>query len=508
MATHIAVDIGTSSGTIVAGTVDETIHTEEVHRFDTRRIQQDNHIVWDVDHLVRETTIGLIRAEAEYGQLSTIGIDATAEMFGLVADGEVIRAPIHTTSVHTDSSVKSLTSERMFFEAGHTRLPTSYDRLCRRSPSLVEQADWLGLLPALVAAGLGARPHGEVTYAISTGLGNTCTRRWAQKLLQEAGLPTNIFPELTPVGSTVGTVSLEGDQSLNNTPDIVVVPGHDTSAAVASIPFQDEASAFLATGSWFITGFEVEKPLISRAAYDAAAENVGGIDGTARFVRNTPGLSLLEHCRNHWTAEGQPIPYDQLLTVARDAPSFGPLIDPGADLFLESHFEGDTVRAIHDFCHQTEQSPPDGQGEIVRCLLESLAASSAVLLERLGSIADRQPETLYLVGGGARNPLLCHLVASATNTTICVGPTEATALGSLLVQFRSSGEIQSLERGRTLVDRTIDPTYIEPRNHTQWCDALDLMRDFKCLNVYTWQIADLRARSYTARRVSPLQLLC
>jgi rhamnulokinase len=479
MRTHVAVDIGTSGGKVFAGTVGETIRVHEVHRFESNRIERSGELVWDVDHLITETLTGLQRAETAHGPLSTVGIDSTAEMFGLVNEGEIVRAPVHTTSVHTDSGAEPISREEMFFTTGHARLPTGYSQLYREHPSLVESADWLGLLPALVAQGLGSKPHGEVTYAISAGLGNTRTCRWSTEILHEAGLPVKVLPEMVPIGATVGTVSADVGRSLDSTPEIVAVPGHDTSAAVASIPFQDETRAFLATGSWFIVGFEVDDPILSREAFNASAENMGGVRGTARFVRNTPGLSLLEHCRRRWGENDDPGGYRSLLAAAREAPAFGPVIDPASEMFLHAHYQGETIPVLKEFCRETGQEPPYGKGEIVRCILESLAASSAVLLDQLSTLANYHPETLHLVGGGTRNPLLCRMIASATGTTVYVGPTEASALGSLLVQAKSTAEIPTLNHGRTLVGESIDSTYFDPENPAQWRETLSLLRELK-----------------------------
>jgi rhamnulokinase len=52
-------------------------------------------------------------------------------------------------------------------------------------------------------------------------------------------------------------------------------------------------------------------------------------------------------------------------------------------------------------------------------------------------------EVLHVVGGGARNELLCQLTADLTQREVLAGPNEATALGNALVQARAAGLIGS-----------------------------------------------------------------
>ena len=46
---------------------------------------------------------------------------------------------------------------------------------------------------------------------------------------------------------------------------------------------------------------------------------------------------------------------------------------------------------------------------------------------------------MHIVGGGARNALLCQLTADACGLPVVAGPVEASALGNVLVQARALG---------------------------------------------------------------------
>lgn len=473
MTRHVAIDIGTSGGKMFLGAVNGgELLVREVHRFESGQFADVDVGSWNIDFLVDEIVSGLATVENDFGHIDSIGIDTTAGVFGFLKSGELLGNPIHRRGSIPDH----VSPEEAFFETGHQRLPGAYYSLYRENPELVDRADKLLLLPGLLAYRLGGEPCGELTYAISAGMGNARTRTWAVDLMESFGLPVNLLPEMVPIGSRIGTVDSSLSQDLESSPEIVVVPGHDTSCAVAAIPFEGESRTFISTGSWFIPGLEVDEPIVNQGAFEIPAENVGGVEGTARFVRNIPGFSLLEHCRVAWREAGGTYEYDELLGAVAETPAFGPLIDTGDELFIEGHEEGGIEDRIETFCQETGQEPPRGEGAVARCLLESLAAESAVIIDQLLTVAESDADRLHVVGGGVRNAPLCEMIASASGLPIEGGPIEATAIGNVLVQLQSYDEIDSICEGRQLVREATEFERYEPREPDRWTDTLSRMR--------------------------------
>jgi rhamnulokinase len=71
---------------------------------------------------------------------------------------------------------------------------------------------------------------------------------------------------------------------------------------------------------------------------------------------------------------------------------------------------------------------------------------------------------VHVVGGGARNELLCQLTADACGLPVLAGPVEATALGNVLVQARALGALDGGLDDLRRVAATAEPVVrYEPR---------------------------------------------
>jgi rhamnulokinase len=93
-------------------------------------------------------------------------------------------------------------------------------------------------------------------------------------------------------------------------------------------------------------------------------------------------------------------------------------------------------------------------------------------------LSGRGVEVVHIVGGGARNDLLCQLTADACGLPVVAGPVEATAIGNVLVQAQALGLApQALPELRALVARTQQTRTFTPRAGAdrRWEDAEALL---------------------------------
>jgi rhamnulokinase len=458
----VAVDLGATSGRVMVGLVGPnvvggagTLELHEVHRFPNGPVRVGGTLYWDVLSIYREVLVGL-RAAAAEGRVDAIGIDSWAVDYGLLdRAGALLGNPVS----HRDSRVDGVRErvaaevgeERLYDVTGLQQLPfnTLY-QLCAEGDRL-EAASSMLLLPDLLGHWLTGSVGAERTNASTTQLYDVRRREWAPDLAARVGVPARILPALRDPGTVIGTLlpDVADEAGLPASTPVVAVGSHDTASAVVAVPFEDRSrAAYISSGTWSLVGVELDEPVLSGAARKADFTNEGGVDGTIRFLRNVSGLWVLSEAMRVWgDAE-----LSSLLAEAADAPPLRSVVDLGAPEFLPP---GDMEARIAEACSISGQLVPRSRGEVVRCILDSLALGYRQVVREAAALSGLSLEVVHVVGGGSRNELLCALTASACGLPVLAGPVEAAALGNVLVQARALGVGgHDLEAMRSLIRRT------------------------------------------------------
>ncbi|MGB9619611.1 MAG: rhamnulokinase, partial [Armatimonadota bacterium] len=325
----------------------------------------------------------------------------------------------------------------------------------------LKHASTLLMIPDLFNYWLTGAKVGEFTIATTTMLCDPRTKDWARDMAEKLGFPRHIFPKLVQPGTIVGPLHASVVEELGAGAGIpVVAPGcHDTASAVAAVPATGENHAYLSSGTWSLMGVELKEPLINNASYERNYTNEGGVCGTFRFLKNIMGLWIVQECRRTWADAGEELSYADLTQMAAESEPFRYIIDPDAPVFLAP---GDMPQRIRDFCRDTGQSVPDSKGEIIRCVLDSLALRYRATIEDLDEMLGRKHEPIHIVGGGTQNKLLSQLTADVTGRKVVAGPVEATATGNVLVQAMGTGCVESLEEIREIVRRSFELETYQP----------------------------------------------
>jgi rhamnulokinase len=467
-----AVDLGATSGRVMVGTVRPAgLDLEEVHRFPNGpEPAADGSLHWDVTRLRAEVLHGLRLA----APVDSVGIDAWAVDYGLLdGSGRLLGDPFCYRDSRTDGVqdevLSVVTAEELFEITGLQQLPfnTIYQLAAEKSLS---SAEILLLLPDLFGFWLTGAVGAETTNASTTQLYDVRARAWATALAERVDVPSRILPPLREPGDLVGTLLEEvaAETGLPQDTPVVAVGSHDTASAVVAVPFADpRRAAYISSGTWSLVGLELDEPVLSEEARTANFTNEAGVDATIRFLRNVMGLWVLSETMRGWDLDSAG-DLAGLLQGAAAAPH-GPVVDVDDPAFLPP---GDMPGRIAAACRATGQQPPQGRAATVRCILESLALAYRRTVALAASLSDRTVEVVHVVGGGARNELLCQLTADACGVPVLAGPVEAAALGNVLVQARALGaDLPDLASMRALVAGTHDLRRFEPAHDDHWASA-------------------------------------
>jgi rhamnulokinase len=108
---------------------------------------------------------------------------------------------------------------------------------------------------------------------------------------------------------------------------------------------------------------------------------------------------------------------------------------------------------------------------VVRCIFESLALCYRRVFENLRTLSGHPIHTLHVIGGGSRNELLNQFTANAIGIDVVAGPSEATAIGNVIIQAITAGVAGNIGEIRKQINRSIPLTLFHPQDTAVWNEA-------------------------------------
>ena len=484
MTTMAAIDLGAQSGRVAVGTLDgESLDITEVHRFPNVPVEVHGTLYWDPLRLFDEIQAGLVAAGTSSADIASVGVDSWGVDYGLIdGQGRLLENPVHHRDRRTDGAMEALFAEvparEIYERTGIQHMPINtlvqLYAAVRADEASLEIAEALLLIPDLFHFWLSGVATSEYTNATTTQCLDARAQTWATELLERLRLPATLLPGLVRPATPLGLLLPEVAGRTRLRRAVVVAPAtHDTASAVTAVPFRQRGSVYISAGTWSLVGMELDSPLITDKSFTANLTNEGGIGGTVRLLKNVNGMWLVHECQRAWAEEGDALSFEALVRLAEASPPLVSLMDPDEPLLMQP---GSMPERIRQACAQAAQPEPVGPGATVRCVIDSLALKYRYTIELLGQVTGAVPGELHIVGGGARNALLCQATADATGLPVLAGPDEATVVGNLLGQAIALGELSSLEEARVVVRASFAPRVFEPSRQTEWEAAYDRFR--------------------------------
>ena len=474
---RIAIDLGASSGRVIAGVVSEgKLTLSEVHRFGNPAIDLPSGLYWNILGLFHEILAGLKKSVDLYGDdIASIGIDTWGCDFGLFdSTGELIAPPHQYRDPRFEGMAEKMHGLLPEVEVfGRTGIKTNFYNsslhllaLLGKNTRLLSEADTLLFVPDILAYWLTGVKAVERTIASTSQLLNPRTGDWAFDVIEALGLPRKIFGRIVAPGAILGNLRPDLKEMLGRCDiPLVVAPSHDTASAVAGIPISGGETLWLSSGTWSIMGVELRQPITTPEALELGFCNELGVAGTVRFLKNIAGLWLIQECKRQWDLDGQSHSFGELAEMAAAAEPFTAFIDPDDAVFATP---GNMPSKIRSYCERTGQAVPESIGQVLRVATESLALKYRYVYENIIRLTGLEFTRLHAGGGGIQNAMLCQATANALGIEVIAGPIEATSCGNIITQMIATGEAPDFAAGRALIRESFGFTTYSPTDVASW----------------------------------------
>ena len=447
----LAIDLGATSGRGILAKFDgENFSMDEIYRFPNSNVEKDGKFYWDVWSLLDHCKAAVSEA-LKLGPVDSIGIDTWGVDFGCIgADGKLtglprayrdpytVGAPDKVFAIIPREEVYSLTGIQVMDFNTLFQLKALKDE---GSEALANAAHIL-FMPDLLAYLLTGNMVCEYTDASTGQIINPRTREVEKSLLERIGVSSDLVLPIIFPGTEIGRY-----QGI----PVVAVAGHDTASAIAAVPASDSKFAYLSSGTWSLMGIEAQEPIINDESCSLNFTNEGGIEGSVCFLKNICGMWLLEQSRKVWKAQGREYTYAQIEQMARSAEDFKGVFDPDDPRLAAP---ADMPKAICEVLAENGMPLPSTDAEFISCIYHSLACKYKVVIDMLQKFAPFPIEALHVIGGGSANAYMNQLTANAIGKKVVAGPTEATAIGNIMIQARTLGLVSDVWDMRRVIAKT------------------------------------------------------
>lgn len=456
---YLAVDIGASSGRhMLASMKDGKMRLEEVYRFPNGMDNKNGTLCWDVERLITEIKNGLRKCK-EIGKIPvSMGIDTWGVDYVLLDKddnilGDTVGYRDSRTEGMDEKVYEVIPQDDLYARTGIQKqiFNTIYQLMAVKQshPEYLEQAETILMIPDYFNFLLTGVKKNEYTEATTGQLISPKTNDWDYELINMLGYNSKMFLPVSMPGTVVGDFTEEVQKEVGFNCTVVLPATHDTGSAVLAVPTNDDDAVYISSGTWSLMGIERKEADCSMESMKANFTNEGGYDHRFRYLKNIMGLWMIQSVKKEFTED---LSFAEICEMASKE-TISSIVDCNDDCFLAPK---SMIEAVQKFCRDTNQQVPETVGEISSVIYNSLAKCYGDTVEEIEAITGKKYSTIYVVGGGSNAGYLNELTAKYTGRKVSAGPSEATAIGNIIVQMLHDGVFASLPEARTCVKESFD----------------------------------------------------
>ncbi len=301
--------------------------------------------------------------------------------------------------------------------------------------------------------------HAATDYSLASRMLSMDMRRlvWADELLTEVGVSSDLFAPLRPSGTDLGAILPEMAAATGLPAHTrVAVGGHDHVCGALAAGVVQPGTALNSIGTSEVIFLPLQEPLsdptLGRQGYEVGAH----VDGEHYYVWGS--IRTSGACVDWYRALlANQMSYDELIGEARtvQAGSLGVCFLPHLRSAATPHFD---ERAMGAFIGLTT----DVDRKILfRSVLEGVAFEIYDAYQTLLPYVDTAAKEIYAIGGGTRNRLLMEIKASVFDETIQImDMEESAALGAAMLGGVAAGVYRDVSDAMSSIQLTRTP--VEP----------------------------------------------
>ena len=456
---YLAIDIGASSGRhMLASMKDGKMQLEEVYRFPNGMDDKNGTLCWNVERLFTEIKNGLKKCK-EIGKLPvSMAIDTWGVDYVLLDKddrilGDTVGYRDSRTEGMDEKVYEVIPQDELYARTGIQKqiFNTVYQLMAVKEshPEYLEQAESILMIPDYFHFLLTGVKKNEYTNATTGQLVSPKTHDWDYEMIDMLGYNSKMFRPVSMPGTVVGEFTEEVQKEVGFNCTVVLPATHDTGSAVLAVPTNDDDAVYISSGTWSLMGIERKEADCSMESMKANFTNEGGYDHRFRYLKNIMGLWMIQSVKKEFTED---LSFAQICEMASKE-TITSIVDCNDDCFLAPK---SMIKAVQDFCRRTGQQVPETVGEISSVIYNSLAKCYGDTVKEIEEITGKKYSTIYVVGGGSNAGYLNELTAKYTGKKVSAGPSEATAIGNVIVQMLHDGVFKDLPEARTCVRESFD----------------------------------------------------
>ena len=478
---YVVCEFGPRTSRIMLGSLNNNrLRLGELHRFANPITTEKKALQWNIPALFQE----IMKTLAELGkqEANVAGISCTSpggDYLLFDADGTLLSPVFHQDDPRSATGMKAVLdkifTETIYQETGLPnragsvlfQLGAETSKRLKHAAKLLPFADGFNHL-------LGGNAVAEESLASTTQLFSPVTKTWSQRLANDLRLRAGLLPDVVSAGTRLGPLRADiAKQTGLNDVQIVASCSSELAASLSGLPLNHGRDwAYLRIGSETLIGTEVPDPIINADTQARGYANETCLGGATNLYRRTIGISILDECRRFWIERDRELCDDVLMHLATTSTPFEALIDPTDPRFAQP---GNMPQKIQDYCRETEQEIPRKPGEIIRCVLESLALHYRNVFQDTEKLTGNRFGRVFLFGA-SENSLLNHFIVDALQVPAIIASPDAAAIGNVVVQALALGHISSLEAAHEILRSSYKIQGIVP-HQTCWHSAAERMAE-------------------------------